>query len=366
VVAWAGFMLGIWSISLGFSPAQWHSHEMLYGLVPAAIAGFVLTAITNWTQARPLQGNGLLLLILLWLAGRAVMWFSDWFPVWIVAGVDLAFLPVLGIYIATVLIRHQNHRNFVLVAILALLTVGNLLMHLGFMMKDSTLLRIGQLHGFDVIAVLMLLIGGRIIPAFSANWLRNNGGNPDWVKRSDPLDRLALASVVLILPLDWFSAPQQLIGTLVLFAGLINLVRLVWWSGWKVTAEPLLWILHLAYSFIVIAYLLRGTSAFYELLPATAWQHLLGVGGIGTLLLAVMTRVAVGHTGRPLTLVPKGLLIYIAILLAVLLRLMVALQWLDFRVGLSLVTLCWVLAFGLFVILYFPILSRSRPDGRPG
>ncbi|HVK98937.1 MAG TPA: NnrS family protein [Dongiaceae bacterium] len=366
VAAWAGFLLAEWPLPLGVSPVQWHSHEMLYGLVPAAIAGFLLTAMTNWTQARPLQGTGLLLLILLWVAGRVVMWFAGWLPAWLVAAVDFVFLPVLGIYVASILIRHRNHRNLILIVVLALLAAGNLLMHLGFTTHNDTLLKLGQLLGFDVIAVLMLVIGGRIIPAFSANWLRAKGGNPDWVKRSDLLDRLAIASVILLLPLDGFGASAQLTGSAALFAGLVNLVRLVRWAGWRVAAEPLLWILHLAYAFIVLAFLLRGASAFSNLIPATAWEHLLGVGGIGTLILAVMTRVAMGHTGRPLVLRPMGVWIYVAILLATLLRTTVALQLMDFRVGVMLAALCWVLAFGLFVILYFPILSSPRADGRPG
>lgn len=366
VAAWVGFLLAGWPLPVGWSPVQWHSHEMLYGLVPAAIAGFVLTAITNWTQARPLQGTGLLLLILLWMAGRVVMWCAGWLPVWLVALVDLAFLPSLGIYVAVLLIRYQNHRNLILVAMLALLAAGNLLMHLGFATHNHTLLKLGQLHGFDVIAILMLVIGGRIIPAFSANWLRANGRNPEWVKRSDLIDRLALASVILLLPLNWFGAPTQMVGVAALLAGLINLVRLVRWAGWRVAAEPLLWILHLAYGFIVVAFLLRGASAFSNLVPATAWEHLLGVGGIGALILAVMTRVAMGHTGRPLALVPNGIWIYVTILLAAVLRTLVALQWMDFRVGVMLAALCWTLAFGLFVILYFPVLSRPRADGRPG
>ncbi len=366
VLAWVGFLLAGWPLPLGGSPVQWHSHEMLYGMVPAAIAGFLLTAMTNWTQARPLQGTGLLLLILLWAAGRVAMWCAGWLPLWLVALVDMAFLPVLGIYVAAVLIRHRNHRNLILVAVLALLVVGNLLMHLGFIMNDYKLLKLGQLHGLDLVTVLMLVIGGRIIPAFSASWLQAKGGNPDWVKQSDLVNRLSIGSVILLLPLSWFNAPVPIVGGVVLLAGLFNLVRLVRWSGWRVTAEPLLWILHLAYGFIVLALLLRGGSAFTQLIPATAWEHLLGVGGIGTLILAVMTRVAMGHTGRPLALVPMGLWIYVSILLATLLRVLVALQLMDFRIGIMLAALCWVLAFGLFVILYFPVLSRPRADSRPG
>ena len=366
VAAWILFLFGGWPLPIGWSPLQWHSHEMLYGFVPAAIAGFVLTAMTNWTGAAALRGAPLLALIVLWLAGRVVMWFASWIPSWCVAAVDLAFLPALAIYVARVLLRHGNRRNLILVGVLSLIIIGNIMMHIGFISGATVWLKVGQQHGLDVITLMMVIIAGRIVPAFTGNYLRATGENPDHVHRSVWVERLTITSVILLLPLSWFGAPAPLIAVVALAAGVINAVRLARWSGWRAGREPLLWILHLAYLWIVVALVLRGLSAFVDTIPASLWQHALGVGAIGTLILGVMTRVAAGHTGRPLKLLPFGLAIYVAIIAATLLRLMAAANIMDYRLGIGLAAIAWVLAFGLFVIIYGPILSHPRADGRPG
>lgn len=366
VFGWIAFLFGGWPIPVGWSPLQWHSHEMLYGFVTAAIAGFVLTAMTNWTNARPLQGIGLLCLLLLWLAGRLAMWFAGWLPGWLVAVVDLAFLPVLAMYVAHVLIRHNNRRNLVLVAVLTLLFIGNLHMQIGFATGKTGLLQTGQMLGFNIITALIVIIAGRITPAFSINWLRANGKNPGKVKTFRWLEFVSLGSVVLLLVVDWLPLPVRTTGAAALLAGAANGARLVSWAGWNTAREPLLWILHLAYLWVVIALLLRGAGAFTDIIAPTVWQHALGVGGIATLILGVMTRVAYGHTGRPLRLPRFAVFIYIAIIAAAVLRLLAATGALDYRLGVSFSALAWVVAFSLFVVIYGPVLASPRADGRPG
>ena len=366
IVAWVAFMVAGRPLPLGWSPVQWHSHEMLYGLVPAAMAGFLLTAMCNWTGAPPLRGRGLVAMILVWLAGRLVFWFSALLPVWLVAAVDLVFLPVLAIYVARILIRYQNRRNLILVLALVLLAIGNLLMHVGYMIRNRDILLLGQLEGLDVVVLLMVVIAGRITPAFSANWLKAHGRNAAWVKRSDWLDRLAIISMLLLVALEPLPLSAQVMGIVALVAGSVNLVRLLGWSGWRVLSEPLLWVLHLSYFWIVLGLLVRGAAEFDPHIPPSAWMHLLGAGAIATLILGVMTRVALGHTGRHLRLPRFGVVIYMAIILATVLRVLVAMHWLDFRTGIMLTAANWMLAFGLFVILFAPVLSGPRPDGRPG
>lgn len=366
VVGWMGFVLGGWPLPLGWSPLKWHSHEMLYGLVAAAIAGFLLTAITNWTNTPPVRGGKLLALVLLWLAGRVVMWLAGWLPSWLVALVDLSFLPVLGVYLLAVLWRYGNTRNLILVAVLALLTLGNLLMHLGFINIAPGLLQAGERLGFNVIVLMIVVIAGRITPAFSANWLRQQGGNPEWVVRSLWTDRLAIASVALLIPLDLLDVPTAALGTATLAAAALNGLRLWQWAGWRTAKEPLLWILHFAYLWLVLALLLRAGAHWDLGFSSSLWQHTLGVGGIGILLLGVMTRVSMGHTGRPLKLVRFGVWIYIAIIGSAVMRTLGAARVIDYQWGLISAAALWVLAFGLFVILYWPILSTPRVDGRPG
>jgi uncharacterized protein involved in response to NO len=365
IAGWIAVLLGGLPLPVGWSPVHWHSHEMLFGMVSAAISGFLLTAMCNWTGATPLRNGGLLALVLLWLAGRIAMWTAGWLPAGMAAVIDLLFLPVLGIYALRVLIRHNNRRNLVLGAILLLLTLANLLMHAGFLQRNLQWLQWGENMAFNLITLMMAVIAGRITPAFSANWLRAKGGPAERILISPPLDRAVLIATALLVPADFVSGLPVVTGTLALAVAALHAVRLGLWRGWLVAGEPLLWILHVAYLWIVLALILKGLGAF-ELVPPSVWQHALGVGGIGTLIIGVMTRVGLGHTGRPLRLPPLVIGLYGAILLAAVIRILTALQWFDYRLGLMLAATGWIIAFAGFSVLYWPILSRPRPDGRPG
>lgn len=365
VGAWMSYLFGGLALPLGWSSVHWHAHEMLFGLTSAAIAGFLLTAMCNWTGAPPLHGGALLGLACLWLAGRVMMWTASWWPAGWVAVVDLLFLPWMAIYVARVLLAHGNKRNLIMVAILLLLTLANGMMHAGFMTGSGFWLTLGQLTAFNLITLMMVVIGGRIIPLFTINWLRNNGGDIAAVAPSARLDRVALITTALLVPADWLMGFPWITGFLAAVAGVLHGARLATWGGWKTGREPLLWILHLGYVWIVVALLLKGAAAF-NLVAASVWQHALGVGAMGTLILGIMTRVALGHTGRSLALPPFGVLIYLVITLGALSRVLTAVHVMDYRVGLSIAAIGWTLAFSLFVLIYWPILSRPRADGRPG
>lgn len=365
VGAWMSYLFGGLALPLGWSSVHWHAHEMLFGLTSAAIAGFLLTAMCNWTGVPPLHGGALLGLACLWLAGRVMMWTASWWPAGWVAVVDLLFLPWMAIYVARVLLAHGNKRNLIMVAILLLLTLANGMMHAGFMTGSGFWLTLGQLTAFNLITLMMVVIGGRIIPLFTINWLRNTGGDIAAVAPSARLDRVALITTALLVPADWLMGFPWITGFLAAVAGVLHGARLATWGGWKTGREPLLWILHLGYVWIVVALLLKGAAAF-NLVAASVWQHALGVGAMGTLILGIMTRVALGHTGRSLALPPFGVLIYLAITLGALSRVLTAVHVMDYRVGLSIAAIGWTLAFSLFVLIYWPILSRPRADGRPG
>jgi uncharacterized protein involved in response to NO len=216
-----------------------------------------------------------------------------------------------------------------------------------------------------LITLMMIVIGGRIIPLFTTNWLRNHNHQASTVKSFAPLDRAALIATLLLIPADFFTGTPWLSGVVALLAGILNGLRLLGWGGWRTAREPLLWILHLGYGWIVVALLLKSAAAF-NLLAPTAWQHALGVGAMATLILGVMTRVALGHTGRSLSLPRFGIVIYIAITVAGLVRVLVALQVLDYRLGLLFAAIGWSLAFAVFTLIYWPILTQPRVDGRPG
>ncbi len=365
IPVWLGLFLAGWSLPVGPMPMQWHSHELLYGLVPAAIAGFVLTAVCNWTDAPPIQGYRLLALALIWLAGRVVSWNAYYLPVPLVAAVDLMFLPILAAYLFMVLLRAGNKHNLILVVIIGVLFVGNLYMHIGYAEGSLLHVRTGKIIALDIIALLIVIIAGRIIPAFTNNWLKQNKDDTNGAKTFPPVEYLALISTLLMLPADLFVRSPEIAGMVSLTACLANAVRLVGWSGWKTLSEPLLWILHLGYIWLVLALLLKAGTAF-GLPAASAWQHALGTGAMATLILGVMTRVVLGHTGRPLKLPRFAILIYAAISLAAIVRLLTAIYLIDFETGLVIGGAAWTLAFVVFVLIYWPLLSQPRVDGRPG
>lgn len=380
VLLWVGALLLGWQLPVGVYLVGWHAHEMLYGLVPAAIAGFLLTAITNWTPATPVNNVPLAGLVGLWLAGRLALFFSAplmavGIPYNLLAAIDIAFLPVIACYVALTLIKFNNRRNLILVAILVMLTAGNTAMHIGLAQLDTQWIKAGQTLGFDVITVMIVIIAGRITPAFSRNWLKARTAHtplhahytqPDAIVATPWVNKLAIGSTVALVVLDLFVPNHPLIFYVAGVAGLSNLLRLIQWKGWLVLGEPLLWILHLAYLWLVVALITRCAAGFSPAISDSAWQHLLGVGAIGTIILGVITRVCLGHTGRPLTLPRFAIDIYISITLAALLRFAVVMGWVDFRVGLAIAATMWVVACALFVIIYAPILFSARADGRTG
>lgn len=365
VAAWVGMLFAGLPLPLGVSPVAWHAHEMLFGVVPAAIAGFLLTAVPNWTGATPLAGRGLLALLALWLAGRVAMSAGAWLPDALVALIDVAFLTVLAAYLARVLLRHGNHRNLILPAVLLALALANLGSHLGFAGLWPSGTHITQVLALDLLAVLMLVVGGRITPAFTANWLRQRGLDASRVVTSPALDRVALISAALVVAADLIVAWPAAGALAAALAALANGYRLWLWRGWLTAPEPLLWVLHLGIGWIVLALALKALTPLLAL-PTSVWMHALGAGAVGTLLLGVMTRVALGHTGRALRLPRGAVSIYLLVVLAGLARLGAALHPGEYRALLVLTAIAWVSAFVLFLAWFTPVLARARPDGRPG
>lgn len=365
VAAWIGVLFAALPLPLGANPTAWHAHEMLFGVVPAAIAGFVLTAVPNWTGAAPLAGRGLCALLALWLAGRVAMGGGAWLPAMLVALVDVAFLTVLAGYIARVLLRHGNHRNLVLVALLLALAAANLCNHLAFAGMWPQGARVGQVLALDLLAVLMLVIGGRITPAFTANWLRQHGRDASCVVTSPALDRVALLSAALVVVADLITAWPVAGALAAALAALANGWRLCRWRGWIAAREPLLWVLHLGIAWVVLALALKGLTPLLAL-PTSVWMHAMGTGAAGTLLLGVMTRVALGHTGRALRLPPGAICIYLLVTLAAMARMAASLHPDAYRALLMLSAFAWIGAFVLFLVYFTPVLARPRPDGRAG
>jgi uncharacterized protein involved in response to NO len=364
--AWLAQLMGPLQPAGLFDPMRWHAHEMLFGMVSAAIAGFLLTAMATWTGTRLLSGRALIGLFALWLAGRLAMWSSGWLPGWLVSITDLAFLAVVAIYAGRVIWQAGSHRNLIVVGVVCALWLCNLAFHLGWLTDQPLLVQRSELAAIGLIVLLMVIIGGRITPAFTRNWLKRHEQDSSAVRSWSWLEWSGLLSLVALAILAMAGAPALWLGTVAGLAAAVQLLRLLLWSGWKTWPDPLMWILHLAYAWIPLGLGLMAWSLLGPGLPATAWLHALGSGAMGMLILAVMTRVALGHTGLPLQLPRPAVWIYLAILMAALLRLMTALGALPWALGLALSTLGWLAAFGLYLLLYLPILTQPRVDGKAG
>jgi uncharacterized protein involved in response to NO len=339
---------------------------MLFGPVAAAIAGFLLTAVPVWSGRPALCGRPLAALFGLWVLGRLAMWAAGVLAPGLVAGIEVAFLPALTLVLARTLWRTGQRRNYGVVALVAALALVNAAVHaqaLGLAAGSAP----GALRfGVDGVVVLIVVIGGRITPAFTANALLRRGVRAR-VQSRPRLDRLAVASAVLLAGVDLVAPRGSASGALALVAGLAVAARMTGWQTLRTLRDPLLWSLHAGMAWVALGLLLVAAGDLGGPVPATAGLHSLTAGAMGSMILAVMTRVGLGHTGRPLEL-PRAassclLLVHAGALARVGSGLAPGtLQGWLLPVG----GLAWAAAFGLFAILYAPILTRTRVDGREG
>jgi uncharacterized protein involved in response to NO len=355
LLLWLGMLAGAIALPSAFDPVTWHAHEMLFGFVAAVVAGFLLTAVPNWTGRMPLQGLPLAGLAALWLAGRVAVAFSAWTGPLAAAALDLAFLTALLGAIGREVLAGCNWRNLPVCLALAALLLANALVHLdaiGLAATGPAGIRLGTV----VPIALITLVGGRIVPSFTSNWLRKRGERlPAPFGR---FDRLALA-VTLPALVAWALAPAgRLTAVALLAAGLANALRLARWRGQRTLAEPLVAVLHLGYAWIPAGLFLTGVGAWSpDLVPPAAGLHALTAGAIGTMTLAVMTRATLGHTGRALTADRGTFVIYACVSLGALLRVLAAFAP-DLPM-LSLSAVLWAAAFLLFTAIYGPLLCAA-------
>lgn len=354
---WVLQVTGTINMPLAMPGLFWHQHEMLFGFLSAAIAGFLLTAVCVWTQTERTHGGRLVLLWGVWLAGRLLLALGADLPYWLVQGVNLAFLPLVMLDAGWRVWHAKQKRQLMILVVLGLLW----LMQIGFV----TRLDMAFSHGALIVAMALIsIVGGRITPAFTTGWLRQRGLDPSAVKTIPALDMATLFSMIL-LTASLVTGWQALTGILAIVAGTLALIRLANWKGWLARKEPLLWVLHLSILWVPVSlYLLAGT--LFAGWPSNAWSHAAGTGAISCLILGVIARVTLGHTGRPLVL-PKGMVIaFIAIHLAAVIRVLTAFNVIPWNPGIGSSSLLWMFAFGMFLVRYTKILASPRPDGRVG
>lgn len=350
------------AIELGFAGGvlAWHGHEMVYGFLSAIIAGFILTAVPNWTGRLPLMGVRLGMLFLLWLAGRVVLLLSDTLGGLAVGLVDTSFLFLLDVFLWREILRGKNWRNAPVCVLIFFFAIGNVIWHFEIARGSGGAF---SLHfGIAVVAVLLSLIGGRVTPSFTRNWLVKSGREAINAPFST-LDKIAIAVLVIGLIL-WIFAPYHIAtGVVLLLAGGLHFLRLARWQGWRTLAEPLVFILHVGYFWLALSIILLAASVLWPAsVPGIVAVHALTAGAMGVMTLAVMTRATLGHTGRALSADTATLVIYALVNLGALARVAAVFLPVPYTSALMVSSLLWGGAFALFAIIYGGYLLAPRPD----
>jgi len=354
LLLWLAMLAGILDLPTAMDSIAWHVHEMLFGFVAAAIAGFLLTAVPGWTGRPPLRGLPLAALAALWLAGRLAVALSAWIGAAITAAVDIAFLAGVAVFCAREIAIGRNWRNLVVIALLAILIAANALFHLG---ETET----AERAAIATIVTLVALIGGRVVPEFTHNWLVRRGAAKLPPQR-DRFDSAAMA-VTVAAAIAWVGVGDHpLVGALLGLAAVALAVRLARWRGLSTTSEPLLWVLHLGYLWLPVGLALLAVSMHASGMPQSVALHALTAGAMATMILAMMTRATLGHTGRPLTASRATGAIYMLATAAASARLASSLADDGGSLLLHASAAAWVAAFALFVLSYGPMLLRQRLD----
>lgn len=347
-------------ISSYLDPINWHAHEMVFGFSVAVVAGFLLTAVGNWTKRETAIGLPLLALAALWIAGRIIVTVETPLPRWIVAAVDLSLLPALAVVIARPLIATKNYRNLVMLGILSALAVANLFVHLDALGVLPGWRRTGNLMGVDVLVLVILVMAGRVVPMFT-----RNATGVDHIASAPRLDQLVLVAMALYVILD-IVAPTAAAAWGVVVAALA-IARSWHWGTRHTLRTPLLWVLHAGVLWIPLGLLLRAIARVTPALSPQIATHALTIGAIGTLTLGMMARVALGHSGRMLVAArPIAIAFGLAVAAAVVRAAGAAVGVQSYRTTLIVAGLVWTAAFALYSLVYAPILVTARVDGKPG
>jgi uncharacterized protein involved in response to NO len=346
----------------GYYPdVVWHGHEMVFGYAVAVIAGFLLTAVRNWTGIQTPGGNALAGLVMLWLAGRMVPFLAGMLPHGMIAAVDLAFLPVLAVTLSVPLLRSRQQHNLVFLFVLAALTMANLMVHLEILgLAQATATR-GIRFAVYLIVLLIAILGGRVIPFFTERGIAGAV-----TRRWKTVEYLSFVALIVLMALDPADAAPVAVVVVAMLATIGHAIRLFGWYQRTVWSVPLLWVLHLGYAWLVAGFLLTALSAGGLANPVLA-IHAFTTGGIGTLTLGMMARVALGHTGRALHVGATITWAFVFANLAGISRVFLPLlspgrysEWV------ALAGVLWTGAFAIFVISYARVLIQPRVDGRPG
>jgi uncharacterized protein involved in response to NO len=355
---WLSVLAGQVTIPTAFDALAWHRHEMLFGFVGAVIAGFLLTAIPNWTGRLPIAGGPLASLFGLWLAGRLAVLLSGTLGPTVAAVIDVSFYLVLAAVAGREVIG-ANNKNVPIVGLVLLFGIANGLDHLaaaGIFVDPALPWQLAV----ALVTMMISLIGGRIVPSFTRNWLAKRGNTEGLPGQPNRFDLVAIGLTALGL-LAWIAAPSGwLPGSLLAIAAAAQAARLARWKGWKAAGDPLVLVLHVGYAWLPTGLALLAAFELGASLPQSAAVHALTAGAMGTMILAVMSRASLGHTGRELRAGPTTSVMYVLVTIGAALRVAASLGGVDYRMGMEVAGLCWIGSFVLFAFNYGPILFKPR------
>ncbi len=370
--AWAVLAMLVWVAALhgaalpdGPLPiVQWHAHEMIAGFIGAAISGFLLTAVPNWTGRRGYAGAPVVMLAALHLAARLVLLPGSPVPMPVAAVVALLPLPALLLTILPALIAAGTPRLYGPPVLVLAFWSGDVLMLAEAAGWTADSFATGQVLSLNVALALVGLIGGRIVPSFTLSALRRAGaapGSPPWPW----IDRVAMIALVAVVVGDLLAYGSPATGAIAAIAAAATFARLVRWHGLATLGQPILWVLHLAYLLVPTALATKAALLLADAPWAMYWLHLQSSGAIALMILAVMTRATLGHTGRDLVAPPLAVAAYALLPLAALTRAF-GVAVMPYTAALAIAGTAWVVAFMLYLIAFAPMLLTRRPDGKPG
>ena len=357
LVLWLAALSGATTLPSALDPLAWHRHEMLFGFVGAVICGFLLTAIPNWTGRLPIAGLPLAALFALWLAARLALLFSSVSGIAIAVVFDVGFYILLAGLFAREVVSTSN-RNLPIVGLVLLFGVANALDYAGAagILSDAG---IGYRAGITLVVLMISLVGGRIVPSFTRNWLAKRSIKDRLPAQPGRFD-FATIAVTAAAMFAWTAWPHnRLAGTILVLAGIFQALRLGRWRGLRAAADPLVLILHVGYAWVPIGLALLGGSILSAAVPESAAVHALAAGAMATMVLAVMTRATLGHTGRDLKANRATIFLYLLVTLGAVLRVAAAFGLFDYMGGIELAGLAWAAAFLIFLTTYGPMLLRT-------
>ncbi|MCK9382659.1 MAG: NnrS family protein [Sulfuritalea sp.] len=361
VAAWLGAFLGLWDLPSGEVPLQFrHGHEFIFGFSAAIITGIVLTALPSWAGTEEIRGSRLVLLVALWLAGRVAFWTAPWLPPLLPGVVDCLLFPAVFIMVTPQLLRAGNRLYLLLLPILLALFAANLIYHHGVVTTNYTEVWQAMRLALYAVVVLYVLKGGVLAPIFTGNALREKGRG-DQAPFSMNLEIAAAGAVILLAVLELAAAPAAWVGASALACALLLGWRTVRWKGWRVADVPLVLVMHLGFGWLVLAFVLKAVAELTGIIPEIAWVHAFTVGSLGLMMLGLMTRVSLRHTGRPLV-VPRAMLVaYVLMFVAALVRLAATVHGLAHG-AVALAAGLWAAAFALyFMVFWKALITPSAP-----